>query len=297
MLRDMQSNLGRLWCALMHESVMWPVHGEYECRTCGRRYPAFIDAPPARWPKAGAFKTAAPLMLAATVIALATPLHAGNALKGHPTLQAAAALERYAATEAPVPWALESVEIHAALPKLAKTGELLAIRRQSPVGAVNYQVLQFTGDSTVKQQVIVRYLKTDARAPEIPAGAVAITPLNYKFAYKGEIDDGETLAYAFRITPRKKRGGLIAGELWLDQWTGSVVRQSGTLVKNPSLWIRRIAITRENKLRDGTVESRLTHIYIDARLVGRAELVIEERPLNPAEVGQISTYDNGGGEL
>lgn len=297
MLRELQSNMGRLWCAVMHESVMWPVHGEYQCRACGRRYPAFIDAPPARSRKAGALKAAMPLMLAAAAIAFATPVHAGNALKGHPPLQAAAALERYAATEAPVLWAMESVEIHAALPKLAKTGELLAIRRQAPAGAVNYQVLQFTGDSTVKQQVIVRYLKTDAHAPAMPAAAVAITPTNYTFAYQGEIDDGETLAYAFRIKPRTRRSGLIVGELWLDQWTGSVIRQSGTLVKNPSVWIRRIAVTRQNTLRDGAITSRLTHIYIDTRLVGRAELVIEERPLNPAEVGQFSSFHNGGGEL
>jgi hypothetical protein len=31
--------LGTLWCALMHDSPMWPIHGEYRCRTCGRHYP------------------------------------------------------------------------------------------------------------------------------------------------------------------------------------------------------------------------------------------------------------------
>ena len=31
--------LGTLWCALMHDSTMWPIHGEYRCRTCGRHHP------------------------------------------------------------------------------------------------------------------------------------------------------------------------------------------------------------------------------------------------------------------
>jgi hypothetical protein len=31
--------IGTLLCALMHDSPMWPIHGEYQCRTCGRRYP------------------------------------------------------------------------------------------------------------------------------------------------------------------------------------------------------------------------------------------------------------------
>jgi hypothetical protein len=32
-------NLGTLWCAFMHDSSMWPIHGRYQCRTCGRHFP------------------------------------------------------------------------------------------------------------------------------------------------------------------------------------------------------------------------------------------------------------------
>jgi hypothetical protein len=35
----MWNKLGEVWCRLMHESPMWPIHGQYECRTCRRRYP------------------------------------------------------------------------------------------------------------------------------------------------------------------------------------------------------------------------------------------------------------------
>ncbi len=27
------------WCKTMHRSLMWPSHGHYQCRTCGREYP------------------------------------------------------------------------------------------------------------------------------------------------------------------------------------------------------------------------------------------------------------------
>jgi hypothetical protein len=30
--------IGELWCNLMHESSMWPIHGRYQCSTCGREY-------------------------------------------------------------------------------------------------------------------------------------------------------------------------------------------------------------------------------------------------------------------
>ena len=32
-------NLAKIWCRTMHGSPMWPSHGHYECRTCGRAYP------------------------------------------------------------------------------------------------------------------------------------------------------------------------------------------------------------------------------------------------------------------
>ena len=31
-------DLGAWWCNLMHDSPMWPIHGRYECATCGRHY-------------------------------------------------------------------------------------------------------------------------------------------------------------------------------------------------------------------------------------------------------------------
>jgi hypothetical protein len=44
MFKNLQSSLGTAWCHLAHDSVMWPVHGHYECRACGRQYPAFAEA-------------------------------------------------------------------------------------------------------------------------------------------------------------------------------------------------------------------------------------------------------------
>lgn len=49
MLTKLHSNIGAIWCNLAHKSVMWPVHGQYQCRACGRRYPAFEELPIAGW--------------------------------------------------------------------------------------------------------------------------------------------------------------------------------------------------------------------------------------------------------
>ncbi len=38
------SFFGRAWCRAMHKRTMWPIHGEYECSTCLRRYPVAWEA-------------------------------------------------------------------------------------------------------------------------------------------------------------------------------------------------------------------------------------------------------------
>jgi hypothetical protein len=202
------------------------------------------------------------------------------------TAPASLAFARYlAGLEQAGPWSFETVDIDASLPKLEKHGRLRAIRRLLPFGKPEYQVLEASGDQTVRQQVIVRYLSAEVQAAGIPASSVAITPANYKFRYNGAAKTGETVAYAFLITPHKKREGLIEGELWLDGETGTVVRQSGYLVKKPSLFVKRVDVTRETSLRDGVAELRVTHVSVDTRLVGRATLTIQERPFTPPDDG------------
>jgi len=37
-LSERLERLGDLWCEVMHTTTMWPIHGHYECATCGRRH-------------------------------------------------------------------------------------------------------------------------------------------------------------------------------------------------------------------------------------------------------------------
>jgi hypothetical protein len=288
---------------VMHDSPMWPIHGEYECRTCGRRYPVLW----AGTAKRGLARISPPLRIFEPVPGLTygrsarvRPMHlplaflplvillailfaslaqAADATIVESTAGASMAFARYTAgLEQASPWKLETIEIDASLPKLQKAGRLRAVRRLLPFGKPEYQVLELEGDKTVRQQVIVRYLSADVRAAEIPAANLAVTPANYRFRFKGAVKSGGSVAYAFLITPRKNREGLIKGELWLDAETGAVVRQSGYLVKRPSIFVKRVDVTRETALRDGLADMRVTHLSIDTRLVGRAELTILERP-------------------
>jgi hypothetical protein len=192
---------------------------------------------------------------------------------------ASLALERYLSGSANAPWSEPNavlLEIDASLPGLAERGHLRAIRHWHERQMPDYQVIRIEGDATVKQQLIARYLTAEKEAAAMPASSVAVTLANYKFRYLAS--SGEIPVYAFQMTPRHKRRGLIKGELWIDGATGVAVHEAGYLVKRPSIFIRRIKITRDVSLRDAVPYLRTTRLDIDARFVGRAELTVIESP-------------------
>ncbi len=211
---------------------------------------------------------------------------------------ASVALERYLAGAASnAPWSEPNtvlLEIDAALPMLAERGELRAIRHWSKRRTPDYQVIRIEGDETVKQQVIARYLTAEKEAAAAPPSSIAVTLANYKFRYLAS--SGETPVYAFQITPRHKRTGLIKGELWIDGATGVAVHEAGYFVKKPSIFIRRLKITRDVCLREGVQYLRTTHLDVDVRFAGRAELTITESPAQesfPAQGQNNERADSG----
>src|SRR5204863_1625848 len=124
--------------------------------------------------------------------------------------------------------------------------------RLVPFGRPQYEVLRSEGDRTVRQQVIARYLSADAQAQVLPTSSVAVSPANYKFRFVCVIGSEPALTYVFRITPKKKRVGLIQGELWIDAATGLAVHQAGRLVKSPSVFLRRVEVTQDTDIREGS---------------------------------------------
>ena len=46
----LMDKIGRMWCRLMHDSVSWPIHGQYHCWTCMRQYDVPWTAEPQKTP-------------------------------------------------------------------------------------------------------------------------------------------------------------------------------------------------------------------------------------------------------
>ncbi len=164
------------------------------------------------------------------------------------------------------------MEIDAELPKLQKRGTMQALRKISKVGLVVYDRFKFSGDNTIKKDVIARYLEAEQQARDL--SRLAITPTNYKFKYKGEITANGRLAYVFQVSPRKKLIGLFKGDVWLDEQTYLPVREAGRFVKNPSVFLKKVEFVRVYEIRDGISIPRHIESVIDTRLVGPAQLSI-----------------------
>jgi len=212
---------------------------------------------------------------------------AGDLALARPGSAQSVAFARYiASTEGPSPFTDSGpvfIQVDASLPSLYKESRLLALRRTGESERSEYRLLQVEGDATVTQEVIAPYLAVQDAIEGLPAAAVAVTPANYRFHYMGEVGSGEASSYVFRITPKKKREGMIAGELWIDATTGVGVLQKGHFVKTPTGFGAPVQLVRDTKLMDGVPCLRVTHVSIETRRAGRGELTITEYRLIPGQ--------------
>jgi hypothetical protein len=166
------------------------------------------------------------------------------------------------------------IEIAASLPNLKKEGRLHALRRISTLGRITYEALRFEGDNTVKNQVIARYLTAEAEAQK-EQPSLAVTPENYNFKYRGKSQWNGRDVQVFQVSPRHKRVGLFKGEVWIDDATSLRVRETGTLVKKPSFFLKSVAFVRDYQIVDGVSVPKQVQSIVDTRLIGKAELTID----------------------
>lgn len=168
------------------------------------------------------------------------------------------------------------------LPKMKKQASLAAKRHIDAGGAVEYtDVLARTGDSTVQKDVIARFMngEVESTMPDLSKEkdrkAVAITPDNYKFKYKGLQEIAGQQVHVYEVNPRRKRVGLFKGEIWIDADTGLTVREAGRFVKSPSIFLKKVDFEREYAIVDGVSVPKSLSSQIQTRFWGIAELEIE----------------------
>jgi hypothetical protein len=169
-----------------------------------------------------------------------------------------------------------------------------ALRSISKVGQVTYRALGFSGDTSIKKDVIARYLTADVQA-QGTGQDLSITPANYKFKFHGLQDREGQNVYVFSVKPRKKEAGLFKGEVWLDPQTCMPLREQGRFVKNPSIFFKRMDFVRKYELRDGVSRPQHIESVVQTRIVGPVLISInfDNYTLAPDDDGADATAGGG----
>jgi hypothetical protein len=163
----------------------------------------------------------------------------------------------------------------ASLPRMGKEAVLEARRTVMPDGAVQYDVLNRDGDRTVQKDVIARFMATEMDKAGSDNQDLAITTENYRFKFRGQQTREGHEVLVYDLNPRKKRVGLFKGELWLDAATGLPLRESGKLVKSPSVFLKDVEFARDYEIRDGRSYLKGMRTTTQTRFWGPAELEVE----------------------
>jgi hypothetical protein len=174
------------------------------------------------------------------------------------------------------------VIVEASLPELYKSAGLLAVRTQDENKRAETRILQSVGDGTVGDEVIERYFAVHQGRAVLPPSTTTITPANYTFRFAGQVETGGASAYVYDVRPKTKRRSVIVGQLWMDSRTGREIMLAGYFPDEPAIGGRG-QFVRDTELTNGSARARVTHTSFAIPRLGRAELVVTELILPPAE--------------
>jgi hypothetical protein len=180
--------------------------------------------------------------------------------------------------------------IRAQLPDTSQSGEFEVQQRYLAPHTLAFKALRFTGDAFVKTNVIVRLLQSEVDHVQKDDPALnAISPANYKFSYKGTSQLDGRMVHVYQLKPRQKRAGLFKGRIYVDAYTGSLVRAEGRPVKSPSLFIKKIDFVQDYA--DIGPFTLPVHIHSEAsaRIVGRAIVDVYQRDYLPVANTEANT--------
>lgn len=189
----------------------------------------------------------------------------------------------------------DNTVVEADIPGTGQKGRFELRRSFLAPKSLAYGAVKFVGDSFVKTNIIVKLLQSEVDHVEKGESATtAITAENYKFSFKGTQRINGITAYEYHIKPRKKRPGLFKGKIYLETTTGHIVRAEGTLVKSPSVFVKKVTFTQDYEDVAGFSLPAHMHSVSDTRLFGKAILDIDHsdyvaHPLQATETSQSGT--------
>ena len=172
--------------------------------------------------------------------------------------------------------------VRAELHESSQHGEFELERYYTAPRTLAFKVVQSSGDAFVKSNVISRLLQSEVDHVQKDNPALtAISASNYKISYKATPMIQGRMMHVYQVKPRQKRVGLFKGRIYLDAYTGSLLYATGTLVKSPSFFLKKIDFVQEYADFGPFTFPVHMHTEADTRLVGRAIIDVEQRDYHP----------------
>ncbi len=168
------------------------------------------------------------------------------------------------------------------LPDTKQKGEYELQRSYAAPNSLKFKPVRYTGDDFVKNNVLVRLLQSEVdHTVKQESPETAILDSNYKFSHKStEIMDGRTV-YVYNVKPHKKRMGLFKGKIYIDASTGSLLRAEGSMVKSPSIFVRKMEFVQDYAEVAGFMLPAHIHSVAKVRIIGRTVVDIFHKDYRP----------------
>jgi hypothetical protein len=172
--------------------------------------------------------------------------------------------------------------IRAELPDTQQHGELEVARHYSAPRTLEFKSVHYSGDGFVKSNVITRLLQSEVdHVQKDDSSLTALTSANYKFSFKGTSQVDGRLLHDYQVKPRRKRAGLFKGHVYLDAYTGSLVRVEGSVVKSPSFFVKKLDFVQDYTDVAGFTLPTHMHSEALARIIGRTIVDIYQNNYQP----------------
>lgn len=149
-----------------------------------------------------------------------------------------------------------------------------------PPNRKGYEILQATG-SDRGEGIVRRILDKESKMAE--DRSIPVSRENYDFRLLGSDTVDGRPCYVLQMVPRKKQDNLIEGRAWVDQGTFLLHRIDGVLAKNPSWWVKDVAVTLNYGAVQGMWLQTATHATADVRLFGKHTLESRATRLEAAD--------------
>jgi hypothetical protein len=179
--------------------------------------------------------------------------------------------------------------VDASLPDSKQRGEFELSRQYTAPHALKFKAVRFVGDSFVKVNVIGRLLQSEVEREQKDTSAdIAVNRKNYKVSYKKTDDINGRLAHVYQLKPRFRRPGLFKGHIYIDAFTGSLLRAEGRMVKSPSIFIKNIEFAQD--FTDAGPFTFPAHLHSEAqvRFIGRVILDVNNHDYHPVAADQLA---------